>query len=438
MGIGGIGIIRLSGNQALSIATQLFPLKTIPKPRYLYYGTLTHPTTKDAVDDGCLLFFEQPHSYTGESVVEFHCHGNPLILNQVLGLCLELGARLAKPGEFTERAFLHGKLDLTKAESVGELIHANSQKAQAVALNHLHGKLYTHIHGIRESLLRILEQVEGSIDFPDEVEAIDHHAVAQTCTTLLDEVSKLLATQDFGKWISDGVSCVIVGQPNVGKSSFLNQLLGENRAIVSAKAGTTRDFIEARLSLGGLVFDVIDTAGIREKTSDYIEKLGMKKIKTLLKTAQVIFWMVDGSKPLSSADKAIYAQIKHHPTVYILQNKCDRPTRIQNLPQNRPVLPISAKTGAGMDHFKARLHHDFTQTLEKSDLNLICNARQTACLASVSQDLRHFLANLGSGLEDDVLALDLKQAVQKLGEITGHAFTEEILDGIFSRFCVGK
>lgn len=438
LGLGGIGIIRLSGPQSWAIGLQLTSLTT-PQPRYVYFRSLNHPHSGEKLDEGCVTFFQSPASYTGEDVVEIQVHASPLILKLILEATLALGARLAQAGEFTKRAFIHGKLDLTKAESVIDLIHAQSNQAHAVALNHLKGGLYKQITLMRSRLMRLLEQMEGSIDFPEEVEAIERPYLKSELTQITKTLQHMIRLQDFGKHIQLGVQCVIVGKPNVGKSSLFNQILGENRAIISPIAGTTRDFLEAQIELGGLLFRLIDTAGVR-KTTDMIEHLGVKKVHTLLQKADVVLWMVDSSLPLSPEDMAIYDKIKRKKNLYLLLNKSDKKQTIQ-LPEilkNLPQLALSAKKGLHIQALKDRLYQDFSEKTQHLDHGLLCNVRQLHCIKEVKKALSQLLTSLTQGFEDAMLVIDLKQAILHLGEVTGEAMTEEVLDGVFSRFCVGK
>ncbi len=443
LGTGGIGIIRLSGPLALSIGQALFSssaFNTAPTPRYVYYGAILHPVTRHPLDEGCMVYFQGPQSYTGEDVVEIQGHSSPFILKTILQACLDSGARLATKGEFTKRAFIHGKMDLTKAESVIDLIHAHSSQAQSVALDHLKGSLHGHIQALRKSLMLLLEHMEGSIDFPDEIEPLDRTHLQEQLQLSYDKIHRILHLQDFGKHIRSGVLCVIVGKPNVGKSSLLNQFLGENRAIVSQIAGTTRDFIEADIELGGLTFRLIDTAGVRE-AQDTLERLGIKKVKALIEKADVVLWVVDGSQPLDATDEAIYKKIKHKKTYWIV-NKCDKPQRLHPkayswIKKLDPLL-LSAKKGLALETLKKCLYEDFSKKTDAIDLGLLCNVRQSHCLAQAHAALSSLITSLRMGFEDAVLAIDLKQTLLQLGEITGDSVTEEVLDGVFSRFCVGK
>jgi tRNA modification GTPase len=438
LGIGGIGVIRLSGPDAVTITQQFIPPTHRLIPNQIRYSEIRSPQDNSLIDDGCIAYFKAPRSYTGEDTIEFHLHGSVHILKRLLSELIAQGARSADPGEFTRRAFISGKLDLTKAESVIDVIHSTNDRAHAVALNHLQGGLFRQIEAIRAPLMRLLEQVEGSIDFPDEVDAIDRVAVKTELTELKKIIQKSLRLKDFGRWITAGIKCVIIGKPNAGKSSLMNQLAGEPRAIVSAIPGTTRDFIEVRIELGGVLFEFIDTAGIRE-TDDPVELMGVKRVKTLIKQADLIIWVVDHSQTLTPEDHAIGTIVHRKKHGVIILNKADkrRKADISTLP-NIPQIEVSAKSGTGIPEFKHYLTQTFISQIDTVNLDLLCNVRQQACLSAVLIHLEELIAGMDTAPNDDLFAFDLRQAVMKLGELTGDTFNETVLDGIFSRFCVGK
>ena len=363
-------------------------------------------------------------------------------MQSVLSVLLALDVRLADPGEFTKRAVVNGKMDLTQAESVIELIHSKSMYAQRVSLAHLRGSLFKRISLLRAGLMRYMEQIEGSIDFPDEVDAVDRIGMIASIEKSVSDLSHLLRAQDFGKWIQGGVQCVIVGRPNVGKSSLLNALLGESRSIVTSIPGTTRDFIDAQILLGGVTFSFVDTAGVRSETTDVIELLGMRRIKALIRSSDVVLWVVDGSVPLQPDDYRILEQIKRKARLYVIVNKSDKRQRVDlsglEFKKNTRMIAMSTKKQHGLGELKEALRHDFVERLERLDVSLMCNVRQVAALRLVRDQLKHLLAQYVLGAVDDALSIDLKGAILKLGEVTGDDVTEEVLDGIFSRFCVGK
>lgn len=392
-----------------------------------------------ALDEVGCLFFKGPHSYTGEDVVELHLHSSPFILKTVLNVLLDKGAGLAAPGEFTRRAFVNGKLDLTKAESVIDLIHSSTDKSHTVALSHLQGRLYSRLMDAREVYMTLLEQVEASIDFPDEVDPVNKTEMMAQLATQKELVNDILSIGDFGPIVRSGVNVLIVGQPNVGKSSLMNALLGQDRAIVTEIAGTTRDFITESIQLGGIQFHIYDTAGIRH-TEDYVELLGMKKITELMDSAHIILFMVDANHGVTQSDLHVYDTLPCDTPKVLVVNKIDSATLPEVPPHlsELPLISISAKNSTGLDALKAHLYSEFVSGLDRLDLDLLCNTRQLSCLRRISNSLTTLQQNISLGVEDDLLSIELKSIIQDLGEITGDEVTEEVLDGIFSRFCVGK
>ncbi|RAP34231.1 tRNA uridine-5-carboxymethylaminomethyl(34) synthesis GTPase MnmE [Candidatus Marinamargulisbacteria bacterium SCGC AAA071-K20] len=442
LGRAGIGVVRVSGEQALSMACSLCPNlngSTI-EPRRVLFTPFKNPSNGDLIDEGCFIYFKAPQSYTGEHVVELQCHSNPFILNQILSHLQALGARLATAGEFTKRAFYNGKMDLSSAESVIDLIDANNQNAHQVALSHIQGRLFEKIQGIRKQLMTVLEQVEGSIDFPDEVEPINKSDTLQKLETCRELLAAIIKQKDFGEWVKSGVKVVIVGRPNVGKSSLFNQLVGKDRSIVTSTPGTTRDYIETDIQLESHLIRLIDTAGIRE-SEDHIEQLGIEKIKELMSGAHIVLWVLDHSEPFTQEDEQVMGVVKNHPALILLKNKSDLPSRLnlENRFLENLTVNLSIKNDEGLGDLKLAITQTIQSHLKELDLDLLCNQRQLACIESVLSSLNSFVDGLKQdALEDDVLAIDLKNCILKCGEITGDEVSEEVLDGVFSRFCVGK
>ncbi len=408
----------------------------------MYHGLIKNPKTQEILDDACYLFFEGPASFTGEDCFEIQGHSSLPVIKNILALCCQLGAVPAKEGEFTKRAFINGKIDLSKAESISDLIHAKSNLSTKVALNQLQGSLYKKIQTIRGNCKMALEQIEASIDFPDEVDPPEPEALARQINDTLQIVTDIITKQDYGKYINSGVRCLIVGYPNVGKSSLLNQLLGEDRAIVSDIAGTTRDFIESTIEIGGIHFELIDTAGFRE-TDNEIEAQGIKRIEDLLPKADLVLWVLDQSRALNDAEKDLATLITSSGTqskIYHLLNKSDQDPGLDedpNTPQDAR-LSLSATTGEGINALKEQLHQDFAANANALSDDVICNIRQLSCLETVQTRLSDIQDALLKHTTLDMLVIDLKQAVLACGDITGDNLTEEVLDGVFSRFCVGK
>lgn len=442
MGRGGVGIIRVSGPNALPISLKLLPslqLNSI-KSRYVYFSAVISPKTNSRLDEGCILYFQAPHSYTGEDVVEFQVHSSPFILQAILDCLLFSGAQMASSGEFTRRAFYNGKLTLSQAESVIDLIDASHESAHQVALSHLNGRLYKALMSARETLLSVLEQVEGSIDFPDEVDAIDKVTTIQLLEPILHTFKTIVNQKDYGELVKSGVRVVIVGRPNVGKSSLFNALVGKERSIVTPIAGTTRDYIEADVHLNAHLVRFIDTAGVRD-SDDTVEHLGIEKIQNLIQDAHFIFWVLDSSELFTDEDRKVWEFIKEHDYIFPVFNKSDL-VQVLSLPTEYHVnrfINVSAKDVESISFMKQNLLEKIQETLTHVDLDLLCNIRQIQCLEAIIESLERFIKGIeSSALEDDILALDLKTCILKLGEITGDELSEEVLDGVFSRFCVGK
>lgn len=439
-GPGAVAILRISGEQAISALHALTPDKPIPPARYMANRTL-YTATGDPIDAACVVVFQCPASFTGEDVVELHIHASSVVIQKLRTTVYQMGIREAKPGEFTKRAFLNGKLDLTQAEGIIELIEAESDWAHLSAINHVQGRLNQWIETIRNALTRLLEVVNGHLDFPDEIPPLDPESTIQKIKSLRNTLAKAVQTQDHGERIQRSIRCLIVGQPNVGKSSLFNALLGHNRAIVTRLPGTTRDYITATTQLGGYQFEWTDSAGIRH-TRNQIEAAGIRKIKPLMLATDLIIWVQDQTKPTTAADIQLMQTLKRtKKPVWRLINKSDLKTRRirpSGFPESWPVLPLSTRSPNGLD----ALNHQLTQTfqpIKQSDLALVCNARQRACLSQLLACLSHMHTTLTHTMDDmDLLAFDLKTAIHHCSEMTGDAITETVLDGIFSRFCVGK
>lgn len=447
IGKGSVGILRISGDQAKSIVQLFCPTITISKPRYVYFTDICHPDTGVVIDQGCVIYFKAPASYTGEECVEIQAHGSYYILQQLISVCVLKGARMALPGEFTKRAFLNGKLGLSQAESVHDLIQSDSEKSHAVALSHVQGKLFKHIQSCRDALSQMYQRIEASIDFPDEVDGIDRNVSYRIITAQCDQFQEILSYQSLGETVKHGINSVIVGQPNVGKSSLFNALVGRERAIVTHLPGTTRDYLSESYQLGGMTVNLFDTAGMRE-TDDYIEHLGIEKITDLINTATCLFWVVDATRPLTDSDRRIFTKIKHHAAVMIIGNKTDELDNVSTPSPAKtsmsedmlkyPYIGVSALTMNGIEHINSYLYSQFITQVENADLTLLCNVRQLNCISDALDGLKLVKAGLSTGVEDDVISASLRQSILKLGEVTGDAFTEETLDQIFSQFCIGK
>ena len=441
---GSVSIVRVSGSQAMAIAQALFsaPGQQVWESHRILYGYIRHPQTQALVDEALLLIMQAPRSYTREDVVEFHCHGGIMAVQQVLQLCLEQGARLAQPGEFTLRAFLNGRLDLTQAESIADLVGARSPQAAQTALAGLQGKLASPIRQLRANCLDILAEIEARIDFEEDLPPLDHKGIISDIDHVAAEITKFLATKDKGELLRTGLKVAIVGRPNVGKSSLLNAWSQSDRAIVTDLPGTTRDVVESQLVVGGIPVQVLDTAGIRE-TVDQVEKIGVERSRRAANAADLVLLTIDATAGWTESDQEIYEQVQHRPLILVI-NKIDLVETAYidsgKYPQNiDQIVTTSAAQNQGIDALEtAILNIVQTGKVQAADLDLAINQRQAAALTQAKISLEQVQVTITDQLPLDFWTIDLRGAIQALGEITGEQVTESVLDRIFSRFCIGK
>ncbi len=447
---GSIGIVRLSGAKAVAIAQSLFiaPGKQVWESHRILYGYVRDPHTGERVDEALLLLMLAPRSYTREDVVEFHCHGGLIPVQRVLQLCVAAGARLAERGEFTLRAFLNGRLDLTQAESVAELVAAQSTAAAQIALAGLEGKLARPLQQIRQTCLSLLADIEARLDFADELPPLDAGAIAHQIQALQQQVTQFLATAERGHLLRTGLKVAIVGRPNVGKSSLLNAWSRSDRAIVTDLPGTTRDIIESQLVVGGIPVQVLDTAGIRD-TANRVEQLGVERSRQAALSADLVLFVFDVSQGWTAADQAIYDQLglaqrrqQAANSVLMVANKQDLlpEEKTADLPMAPvPTVLLSALTHTGIEQLEAAILELVQgQGLEAANLEFALNQRQAALLQEVQQSLTHVLQAIEAHLPLDFWTIDLHRAARALGTLTGEDVTESVLEQIFSRFCIGK
>jgi len=440
---GSVGIVRVSGTQAVAIAQQIFhpPGRPQWESHRILYGHIHHPATGQLVDEGLLLLMLAPRSYTREDVVEFHCHGGMMAVQQVLQLCLLAGARLAEPGEFTLRAFLNGRLDLTQAESIADLVGARSPQAVQYALSGLQGKLAHSIRQLRSTCIDILAEIEARIDFEEDLPPLDEADITARLQTTLNEVESILATADRGALIRTGLKVAIVGRPNVGKSSLLNAWSRSDRAIVTDLPGTTRDVVESQLVVGGIPIQVLDTAGIRE-TEDQVERIGVERSRLTAQQADLVLLTIDASVGWTEADQEIYEQVCDRPLI-IVANKIDLVEAIPTLP--RPNLQVCqiVKTAAALNQGISGLEDAILTTvqagkLQAANLDFAINQRQAAALTQTKVALEQVQVTITNQLPLDFWTIDLRNAIHALGQVLGEEITESVLDQVFSRFCIGK
>jgi tRNA modification GTPase len=445
-GEGSIAVIRMSGGDAERIAARVFfrnrdENRKLQSHR-LYHGTLRDPRSARAVDEVLLVIMRQPRSYTGEDVVEIHCHGGAFIARRVLQLVLSEGARQAEPGEFTKRAFLNGRLDLSQAEAVLDLIRARTDRGAALALDQASGNLSHWVEELRSELLNLLVQVEAAIDFPDEeIELLKRQELTQEVAGLTDKILSISNTYEWSRLFREGAKVCICGSPNVGKSSLLNALLGQERVIVTPVAGTTRDVIEESINLDGLPVVLWDTAGIRD-TADEIERIGVHLARDYLEKADARIVVIDGSLPLSAEDSELVIATREAKALIAI-NKSDLPEslsedRLKSLGRPIKYCRISAKTGEGISELKQALRNLILDKEIEFSPVAITNLRQRSALQRAEHALRHAAESLREGFAAEFVAVDLNEAREALEEITGLINSEDILDKIFSNFCIGK
>jgi tRNA modification GTPase len=441
-GVGAIGVIRLSGKGSIELVDQLFvSKKLIDQPaNTLHVGLLMDGEVK--LDEVVVSLFKGPRSYTGEDVVEISCHGSSFILQQIISTCIRRGARLATPGEFTLRAFLHGKMDLVQAEAVADLIASGTKAAQETALNQVRGGFSHVLSQLREELIKFSALIELELDFSQEdVEFADRRSLIDLLNRISITVNELLQSFQLGNVIKNGVSVAIIGKPNAGKSTLLNALLKENRAIVSAIAGTTRDTIEEILNIDGILFRLIDTAGIREG-ADEIEAIGVEKSKEKMRNADLVLYLFDATTETNSTLTEVVEELRQTAKQWLLVgNKVDE----QNILESKQAyfdiedaLYISAKEDKGLNAVRAALVEKVTHGAINTEQTIVTNARHFQALEKVASSIVAIQRGIDQQLPGDLLAIDIRQCLHYLGEITGQISNEDQLDFIFSKFCIGK
>ncbi|UPW83320.1 tRNA uridine-5-carboxymethylaminomethyl(34) synthesis GTPase MnmE [Lysinibacillus sp. Ag94] len=449
MGEGAIAIVRLSGDEAVAIADKIFRSPggkslTTKASHTIHYGHLVDPKTNEVVEEVMLSLMRGPKTFTREDVIEINCHGGLVSVNRVLKLALTNGARLAEPGEFTKRAFLNGRIDLSQAEAVMDLIRAKTDRAMNVALGQMDGKLSRLIGDLRQALLETLAQVEVNIDYPeyDDVEEMTVPVLVEKCTWVRDEIIKLLQTSSQGKILREGLSTVILGRPNVGKSSLLNSLVQENKAIVTDIAGTTRDIIEEYVNVRGVPLRLVDTAGIRE-TEDIVERIGVERSREALRGADLILFVLNYAEELTAEDERLFETIQAMDYIVIV-NKTDLPqkidiARVKELAGNHRVVTTSLLQEEGIAELEEAIAALFFEgQIEAGDLTYVSNARHIALLHQAQATVEDALAGAQAGVPVDMVQIDVTRTWEILGEIIGDTVQESLINQLFSQFCLGK
>jgi len=455
IGESGIGIVRISGSKALEIAQKVFRDKNLNRTKIksffshtVHYGFVIDPESGEKIDEVILVLMKKPQTYTREDTVEFNCHGGILSLRKVLETVINYGARMAEPGEFTKRAFLNGRIDLSQAEAVIDLIQAKTESSLSSSLAQLGGSLKKKIADLRNRLIRISAEIEAPIDFPDQdIKEINPKKVEEDISYILKEVNSLKETLDYGKILKEGINALIVGKTNVGKSSLFNTLLRENRAIVTHIPGTTRDTIEELINIKGIAFKIIDTAGLKNP-ENIIEKISIKKMMKHLREAKLILVMFDTSVALSSEDKEIIKEINKEKNeskkVVVIENKIDLSEKIDreklfDLLDIKDSIKMSLEEKIGIEELEEKLAGVAMEGLVIPENGVVINnVRQANQLNRAKQALENILVGLKEKITYDFLTIDLKDVLDSLGEITGDSISDEIVNDIFSRFCIGK
>ncbi|MER2119478.1 MAG: tRNA uridine-5-carboxymethylaminomethyl(34) synthesis GTPase MnmE [Solibacillus sp.] len=449
MGEGAIAIVRLSGDEAVAIADKIFKSPnhkrlTEVATHTIHYGHLIDPKTDEVVEEVMLSLMRGPKTFTREDVVEINCHGGIVSVNRVLQLVLRYGARLAEPGEFTKRAFLNGRIDLSQAEAVMDLIRAKTDRAMNVALGQMDGKLSRLITSLRQALLETLAQVEVNIDYPeyDDVEEMTIPVLLEKCGWVREEIIKLLQTSSQGKILREGLSTVILGRPNVGKSSLLNSLVQENKAIVTDIAGTTRDIIEEYVNVRGVPLRLVDTAGIRE-TEDIVERIGVERSREALKDADLILLVLNYGEELTEEDERLFETIQAMDYIVVvnktdIERKVDL-NRVHELAGKHRVVTTSLLKEEGVIELEEAIAALFFEgQVEANDLTYVSNARHIALLHQAQQVIEDALAAAESGVPVDMIQIDVTRTWEILGEIIGDTVQESLINQLFSQFCLGK
>ncbi|MFD1019411.1 tRNA uridine-5-carboxymethylaminomethyl(34) synthesis GTPase MnmE [Thalassobacillus hwangdonensis] len=446
MGEGAIAIVRLSGNEAVSIADSIFKGKDLASvdSHTIHYGKIIDPETDEIAEEVMVSVMRGPKTFTREDIIEINCHGGLVSVNRVLEIVLAQGARLAEPGEFTKRAFLNGRIDLSQAEAVMDLIRAKTDRAMNVALKQMDGRLSKLIQDLRQKLLETLAHVEVNIDYPeyDDVEEMSHTMMEEKTREVHREVQSLLQTAKQGKILREGLATAIIGRPNVGKSSLMNALVHENKAIVTDVPGTTRDVIEEYVNVRGVPLRLVDTAGIRE-TEDIVERIGVEKSRQVLKEADLILLVLNYGDALTEEDVRLFEAV-HDLDVIVIVNKTDlEPAldmdRVHELAADHPVITTSLIQEQGIDELEQAISQVFFEgELDAGDMTYVSNVRHVQLLKQAKKSLEDAMEGMEMGMPLDMVQIDVTNTWETLGEIIGDTVHESLIDQLFSQFCLGK
>lgn len=447
MGEGAIGIVRLSGPQAIEIGDILYKGKkklSEVETHTINYGHIIDPETDETVEEVMVSVLRAPKTFTREDIIEINCHGGILTINRILELTMTYGARMAEPGEYTKRAFLNGRIDLSQAEAVMDFIRSKTDRASKVAMNQIEGRLSDLIKKQRQSILEILAQVEVNIDYPeyDDVEDATTDFLLEQSKRIKEEINRLLETGAQGKIMREGLSTVIVGRPNVGKSSMLNNLIQDNKAIVTEVAGTTRDVLEEYVNVRGVPLRLVDTAGIRD-TEDIVEKIGVERSRKALSEADLILFVLNNNEPLTEDDQTLFEVIKNEDVIVII-NKTDLEQRLdvrelREMIGDMPLIQTSMLKQEGIDELEIQIKDlFFGGEVQNQDMTYVSNSRHISLLKQARQSIQDAIDAAESGIPMDMVQIDLTRTWEILGEIIGESASDELIDQLFSQFCLGK
>lgn len=447
MGEGAIGIVRLSGPEAVEIGDKLYKgkkkLKDVPS-HTINYGHIIDPETDEVVEEVMISVLRAPKTFTREDIIEINCHGGILTINRILELTMTHGARMAEPGEYTKRAFLNGRIDLSQAEAVMDFIRSKTDRASKVAMNQIEGRLSDLIKRQRQSILEILAQVEVNIDYPeyDDVEDATTEFLLAQSKKIKNEIDQLLETGTQGKIMREGLSTVIVGKPNVGKSSMLNNLIQDNKAIVTEVAGTTRDVLEEYVNVRGVPLRLVDTAGIRD-TEDIVEKIGVERSRKALSEADLILFVLNNNEPLTEEDRTLYEVIKNEDAIVIV-NKTDLERRldieeVKTMIGDTSLIQTSMLKQEGIDELELQIRDlFFGGEVQNQDMTYVSNSRHISLLKQARQTIQDAIDAAEAGIPMDMVQIDLTRTWEILGEIIGESASDELINQLFSQFCLGK
>ncbi len=447
MGEGAIGIVRLSGPQAIGIGDKLYKGKkklSEVNTHTINYGHITDPETNEIVEEVMISVLRAPKTFTREDIIEINCHGGILTINRILELTMTYGARMAEPGEYTKRAFLNGRIDLSQAEAVMDFIRSKTDRASKVAMNQIEGRLSDLIKRQRQSILEILAQVEVNIDYPeyDDVEDATTKFLLEQSKNIKEEINRLFDTGAQGKIMREGLSTVIVGRPNVGKSSMLNNLIQDNKAIVTEMAGTTRDVLEEYVNVRGVPLRLVDTAGIRD-TEDIVEKIGVERSRKALSEADLILFVLNNNEPLTEDDQTLFEVIKNEDVIVII-NKTDLEQRldvkeVKEMIGDIPLIQTSMLKQEGIDELELQIRDlFFGGEVQNQDMTYVSNSRHISLLKQARHSIQDAIDAAESGVPMDMVQIDLTHTWEILGEIIGESASDELIDQLFSQFCLGK